>query len=59
MTENIIRAFEDTIYRTEWMDESTRMKTISKLHAIRVFVGHPEWIMNETQLDGYYDQVCN
>lgn len=59
MTSNIIKAFEDTIYKTEWMDDSTRNQTIGKLHAIRVFVGHPEWIMNETRLDGYYDQVRN
>jgi predicted metalloendopeptidase len=59
MLEDIRKAFEDAVHELDWMDGTTREKTLTKLHAIRAFVGYPGWIMNATQLDKHYKQVCN
>lgn len=58
MLEDIRKAFEDAVHELDWMDGTTREKTLTKLHAIRAFVGYPGWIMNATQLDKHYKQVC-
>lgn len=57
MLEDIRMAFEVAVQDLDWMDVTTREKTLTKLHAIRAFVGYPGWIMNSTQLDIYYQQV--
>lgn len=57
MLEDIRMAFEVAVQDLDWMDVTTREKTLTKLHAIRAFVGYPGWIMNSTQLDIYYKQV--
>lgn len=57
MLEDIRQAFELAVHELDWMDMATREKTLTKLHAIRAFVGYPGWIMNSTQLDKHYKQV--
>lgn len=57
MLEDIKHAFKITVNDLVWMDEVTREKTLTKLHAIRAFVGYPPWIMNATQLDNHYRSV--
>ncbi|CAH1378010.1 endothelin-converting enzyme homolog isoform X2 [Tenebrio molitor] len=57
MLEDIRKAFEDAVHELDWMDGTTREKTLTKLHAIRAFVGYPGWIMNATQLDKHYKQA--
>lgn len=57
MLEDIRHAFEEAVHNLDWMDAVTREKTLTKLHAIRAFVGYPGWIMNATQLDIHYRQV--
>ncbi|RZB40619.1 endothelin-converting enzyme 1-like, partial [Asbolus verrucosus] len=57
MLEDIRKAFEDAVHDLDWMDETTREKTLTKLHAIRAFVGYPGWIMNATQLDTHYKKA--
>ena len=59
MLEDIRDAFEDAVHGLEWMDETTRERTLTKLHAIRAFVGYPGWIMNATQLDIHYREVSH
>ncbi|GJQ67375.1 hypothetical protein Trydic_g5078 [Trypoxylus dichotomus] len=54
MLEDIKYAFKIAIEDLNWMDYVTREKTLTKLHAIRAFVGYPGWIMNATQLDKHY-----
>ncbi|XP_063929574.1 neprilysin-4-like [Zophobas morio] len=57
MLEDIRKAFEDAVHELDWMDGTTREKTLTKLHAIRAFVGYPGWIMNATQLDKHYKKA--
>lgn len=58
MLEDIKHAFKIAVEDLNWMDYVTREKTLTKLHAIRAFVGYPGWIMNATQLDEHYRNVC-
>lgn len=57
MLEDIRKAFEGAVQELDWMDVATREKTLTKLHAIRAFVGYPGWIMNASRLDAHYKQV--
>lgn len=57
MLDDVRGAFEEAVHGLDWMDGVTREKTLSKLHAIRAFVGYPGWILNSTQLDKYYRNV--
>lgn len=57
MLEDIRKAFEGAVQDLDWMDTVTREKTLTKLHAIRAFVGYPGWIMNASRLDTHYKQV--
>ncbi|KAF2882511.1 hypothetical protein ILUMI_23672 [Ignelater luminosus] len=57
MLEDIRHAFEEAVHNLDWMDAVTREKTLTKLHAIRAFVGYPGWIMNATRLDIHYRQA--
>ncbi|XP_025834762.1 neprilysin-4-like isoform X2 [Agrilus planipennis] len=57
MLEDIRDAFENAVEDLDWMDTATREKTLTKLHAIRAFVGYPSWIMNTTRLDMHYKKA--
>ncbi|XP_017772763.1 PREDICTED: endothelin-converting enzyme 1 [Nicrophorus vespilloides] len=57
MLDDIRAAFEDAVHEQDWMDDITRERTLTKLHAIRAFVGYPGWIMNATQLDIHYKKA--
>lgn len=57
MLEDIKYAFKIAVEDLNWMDHATREKTLTKLYAIRSFVGYPGWIMEKNQLDKYYRKV--
>ncbi|XP_059061160.1 neprilysin-4-like [Achroia grisella] len=54
MVEDVRDAFAAAVQQLEWMDTSTRLKTLSKLKAIRNFVGFPAWLLTHQQLDKHY-----
>ena len=41
----------------EWLDEMTRRKAIEKLNAISENVAYPEWMLNNDELDAFYNLV--
>ncbi|XP_043588923.1 neprilysin-4-like isoform X1 [Bombus pyrosoma] len=52
---DIKAAFEQMVAELDWMDAETRAQAHRKLHAIRPFVGIPDWITNSTKLDKFYE----
>ncbi|KOB64487.1 putative Endothelin-converting enzyme 1, partial [Operophtera brumata] len=54
MIEDVRDAFAAAVQELDWMDSTTRLKTLSKLKAIRNFVGFPAWLLGSEQLDKYY-----
>ena len=41
----------------DWMDKTTREKALEKLAYIKPMIGYPDWILNVTHLDKYYENV--
>lgn len=50
-------AFDNMVSELEWMDAGTRARAHRKLHAMRPFVGFPEWITKPEKLDKFYNGV--
>lgn len=57
MLTDVRMAFDHMVNELEWMDASTRARAHRKLHAMRPFVGFPEWITKPEKLDEYYKGV--
>ncbi|CAG2122583.1 unnamed protein product, partial [Medioppia subpectinata] len=38
-----------------WLDESTKNKSLNKLNAIKQNIGFPDWLLNNEELDNYYN----
>lgn len=54
MIEDVRSAFAEAVQQLDWMDTTTRLKTLNKLKAIRNFVGFPAWLLTHEQLDKHY-----
>lgn len=52
---DIRAAFDQMVTELDWMDISTRARAHRKLHAMRPFVGFPEWVTNPEKLNKYYE----
>lgn len=57
MIEDVREAFAAAVDQLDWMDSTTRLKTLNKLRAIRNFVGFPSWLLTTDQLDKHYKHV--
>ncbi|XP_047519759.1 neprilysin-4-like [Pieris napi] len=57
MVEDVREAFGQTVRHLEWMDGSTRDRTLRKLRAIRNFVGFPAWLLEKAKLDRHYEKA--
>lgn len=54
MIENIRLAFDHLVKEITWMDTGTKCSTLEKSHAMKSFVGFPEWILDDGKLDEFY-----
>lgn len=57
MINNIRIAFDDLVREITWMDVGTKCSTLEKSHAMKSFVGFPEWILKKGKLDEYYESL--
>lgn len=57
MIENIRLAFGSLVHEATWMDKATKCSTLEKSHAMRSFVGFPEWILKTGELDTFYGNL--
>ena len=51
--------FKKNLENTEWLDTGAKSKMIKRLHEMKLFLGHPEHLMNDTWLDaqGYVEDL--
>ena len=51
--------FKKNLENTEWLDTGAKSKMIKRLHEMKLAVGHPEHLMNDTWLDaqGYVEDL--
>lgn len=57
MLSDIRAAFDEMVTELDWMDTGTRARAHRKLHAMRPFVGFPNWITDPKELDKFYEGV--
>lgn len=56
---DIRAAFDEMVTELDWMDAGTRARAHRKLHAMRPFVGFPDWITNSEELNKFYEGVSS
>lgn len=44
-----------TLQNATWIDETTKNYAIAKAEALGIFIGYPEWLLNDTRLEAVYD----
>lgn len=57
MINNIRWAFEKLVQDLKWMDDITKERTLHKARQIKTFIGYPEFITDQLELDDYYADV--
>ena len=57
MLDEIKSAFTQTVKGIDWMDEETKKDTLLKVKDMVSFVGYPEWLLNKTVIEVYYEDV--
>lgn len=59
MMSNITHEFENLVDMSKWMDDKTKERTKSKVQKMKILVGYPEFIKNDTLLNEKYSEVFN
>jgi hypothetical protein len=57
MIADIQWAFSTLVRSADWMDEDTKVATLDKAAAVKLYVGFPEWLLDKDQLQEYYEGV--
>ncbi|KAF5299934.1 hypothetical protein FQA39_LY11307 [Lamprigera yunnana] len=54
---NITNQFENTLSTTNWFDDDTRATAIKKLKSMKTYVGHPDELVVERNIENYYKRL--
>ena len=57
MIKDIKESFRALVNASDWLDDKTKDKSLNKLNAIIENVGYPDWMLNNEELDKYYNLV--
>lgn len=57
MLYDIKEAFAARVKQITWMDEITKQATLEKSTKTISFIGFPDWLLKEGELDKYYTGV--
>lgn len=57
MLNDIKQAFIERVSMLSWMDQRTKKATLEKAKEMISFIGFPEWLLNRSAVETYYDQV--
>lgn len=57
MINEIKRAFVQHVESIDWMDSQTKKVTLEKSKEMITFIGYPDWLFEEGELDEYYADV--
>lgn len=50
----IHKEFILTLQNATWIDNRTKDYAIAKANALGIFIGYPEWLLNDTKLEAVY-----
>uniref|UniRef100_A0A646QCZ4 Neprilysin n=1 Tax=Hemiscolopendra marginata TaxID=943146 RepID=A0A646QCZ4_9MYRI len=50
-------AYKQQIKESSWLDETTKQRALQKADAIKRFVGYPELIFNDTEIEDVYSHI--
>ncbi|XP_057672734.1 endothelin-converting enzyme 1 isoform X2 [Diorhabda carinulata] len=51
------QAFVNSVNQINWMDKQTKMVTLEKSTEMMSFIGYPDWLFQNGELDKYYNDV--
>lgn len=57
MVEDLRAAFKEMLEENDWMDDATRSYAKLKADQMIALIAYPDFILNDTALDEYYDKV--
>jgi len=57
MVSDILTAFYELVDDNPWLDEETRTLAKEKAKSIKQYVGYPDFLVNNTELDRYFGKV--
>uniref|UniRef100_A0AC34FHN9 Uncharacterized protein n=1 Tax=Panagrolaimus sp. ES5 TaxID=591445 RepID=A0AC34FHN9_9BILA len=57
MIEDLQAAFREILLETDWMEDETRKYALEKANDMQSLIGYPDFILNDTALDEYYDNL--
>ncbi|CAK9294512.1 unnamed protein product [Gordionus sp. m RMFG-2023] len=55
MVDSLKAAYKETFRNLDWMDETTKSKSMEKVDAINAKIGYPEYIVDPKELDKDYE----
>lgn len=58
--EIVSRIHKEFILRLQnatWIDDETKSYAVAKAEALRIFIGYPEWLRNDSVLEATYDGI--
>ena len=58
MFKNIVDVFRKSLEENKWMEEKTKAEALKKSDTMKLFVGYPDELMNESKIAEYYQTVC-
>lgn len=57
MLKDITTSFNTLVDSLTWMDEKTKRNTWKKASSIKSYIGYPEWLLNQGELEALYKNV--
>merc|ERR1712168_1657734 len=55
MVEDLRSAFKELVEETDWMDEATQEKAMTKADLMLQLIGYPDWLPDVEKVDSYYE----
>jgi predicted metalloendopeptidase len=57
MVKHLRDAFKSMLHQNEWMNLETKEYALKKVEEMQSLIGYPNMVVNDTQLDEYYEKV--
>ena len=57
VVENVLVAFKQHLQRNDWLDDTSRQRSLEKVDAITRMIAYPDEIVNNSYVNGLYAEV--
>lgn len=57
ITERVMKSFYKMLNETTWMDDETKLEAKEKLEAMKLVIGYPDYLLNQSLLNERYKSV--